>query len=358
MSSAIAQRRLVSMYRCRGLRPRLVSPFESGNACCVFGPSNTCFVRIRSSISRVIAPVRTPMSRARSAREIGCRERTRLSAICRLISRCVPRRAIRKPVGLIRRMCRWSWLSAMLPAPPNAAGTIMIQNPPNVPLMVQLPRRPVRRSPPSASSVVVLVACVALCSVGAVMTQTPGARRSDASDGSRLFQLQREAVSLLKRAARADASIDEVRPAVNDAVKRFEALGAEPDTLVGSELGTSRLPPPLRAELRRAARELSAASPPGSQWRVDTSPFLALLERVRVQLEGEIALGLTLEGSYSQTKPKEPAYGGHASTMGPAPPDAHTSGDHPAPSPASFREGGRLPTITFGGSPTKDHILE
>ena len=44
-----------------------------------------------------------------------------------------------------------------------------------------------------------------------------------------------------------------------------------------------------------------------------------LLEKVRSQLEGEVALGLTFQGSYSQTKPKDPAYGGHASAMGPAP---------------------------------------
>ena len=47
--------------------------------------------------------------------------------------------------------------------------------------------------------------------------------------------------------------------------------------------------------------------------------FCLLLERVRSHLEGEVALGLSFEGSYSQTKPKEPAYGGHASAMGPAP---------------------------------------
>src|SRR5262245_11597640 len=44
------------------------------------------------------------MSRARSAREIGCFSRTRLSAIWRLISREVPRRAMRNEEGWIRRM--------------------------------------------------------------------------------------------------------------------------------------------------------------------------------------------------------------------------------------------------------------
>jgi hypothetical protein len=180
------------------------------------------------------------------------------------------------------------------------------------------------------------------------MTQAPGAAAADGADRGRLLQLQREAVSLLRRAARADAPSDAVRPAILDAVEHLEALSA----------GSSRLTPSLTAELRRAARELAAASRPESDRRIDMSPFLALLERVRVQLEGEIALGLTLEGSYSQAKPKEPAYGGHASGMGPAPPHAVAADDHSAPSPVSFQEGAHLPTRTFGGGPTKDHILE
>lgn len=190
------------------------------------------------------------------------------------------------------------------------------------------------------------------------MTQAPGADPSDVAGRGRLLQLQREAVSLLKRAARADAPSDETRPALVDAAKRLDALGAEPDTRVGADAGSSRLAPALRAELRLAARDLAAASRHDAQSRVDTSPFLALLERVRVQLEGEIALGLTLEGSYSQAKPKDPAYGGHASGVGPAPLHAPVSGDDSAPSPVPFREGGRLPTRTFAGGPTKDHILE
>jgi hypothetical protein len=66
---------------------------------------------------------------------------------------------------------------------------------------------------------------------------------------------------------------------------------------------------------------------------------------------------LSFEGSYSQTKPKEPVYGGHASAMGPAP-AAAPSPDDSAPSPVAFEEAGRLPTRTYCGGPTKDHILE
>jgi hypothetical protein len=75
----------------------------------------------------------------------------------------------------------------------------------------------------------------------------------------------------------------------------------------------------LRAALRRAADTVTAAiARPDT--RLDTAPILALLERARVRLEGEVALGLTFEGGYSQSKVKDPVYGGHATAMGPAAP--------------------------------------
>jgi hypothetical protein len=70
------------------------------------------------------------------------------------------------------------------------------------------------------------------------------------------------------------------------------------------------------------------------------------------------ALGLDFQGSYSQSKPKEPAYGGHASAMGPppaaAPPDDATA----AASAALFEEVPGITARTYCGGPTKDHILE
>jgi hypothetical protein len=183
----------------------------------------------------------------------------------------------------------------------------------------------------------VLIVCLAVVGLSG---QVP-------SERGRLIGLQREAAMLLARAARADASGDEVRQALLQASARLEALSAE---------SSSGLAPALRAELGRAAREL-AALPAAPASRVDTAPFLALLERARVQLEGEIALGLTFQGSYSQTPAKEPVAGGHASAMGPAPvPPAGDPGA--APSPVSFEEAARLPTRTYCGGPTKDHVLE
>lgn len=195
------------------------------------------------------------------------------------------------------------------------------------------------------------------------MTQVPGAP-AEVQNRARLLELQREAVSLVKRAGRVDAPIDDVRRVLLDASQRLEALGAEPDPRVPSKAtGAPRLPPALRAELRRAAHELgafaaAATGTAAAASRVDTGPFLALLERARVQLEGEIALGLSFEGSYSQSKAKEPVYGGHASAMGPAPAPAPSSDDDAAPSPAAFDEAARLPARTYCGGPTKDHILE
>ncbi len=233
----------------------------------------------------------------------------------------------------------------------------------------------------SRSGLVALAVFLGLYAVGAARPQNPASQTSASStalnaERTRLLQVQREAVSLLTKAARADTPRDEVRRALLDASQRFDALGAEPKLIAES----------LRTELRRAAHDLAAAAGGGgsapagvgagapagagagagargttakTEQRIDTARFLALLERVRTQFEGEIALGSSLQGSYSQSKPKEPVYGGHASAMGPAPaPGPSTAAEDSAPSPVTFEEAGRLPTRTYCGGPTKDHILE
>jgi enediyne biosynthesis protein E4 len=207
-----------------------------------------------------------------------------------------------------------------------------------------------------------LITSVAWCAIGSATTQSPVA----VPDRTRLLGLQREAVSLLQQVARADSPAADVRRAVLDASQRFEALGAEPasqppqpdpERRAASAPGT--MPPiasALRAELRRAAIELAtfAAAQPFSS-RLDSAPFLSLLEKVRQQLEGEVALGLSFQGSFSQTTAKEPSYGGHASAMGPAP---ALSPDDGSPSPVTFEEKARLDTKTYCGGAAKDHILE
>src|SRR5690242_18389352 len=134
------------------------------------------------------------------------------------------------------------------------------------------------------SILVALAALVGLAVAGAArpQTQPPAAVTAPNPERTRLLQLQRDAVNLLTRAA------------LREAGQRLEALGADP-----APGTTSPLDAPLRAELRRAAKDIAGAT--------NTAPYLALLERVRVQLEGDTALGLSLQGSYSQAKVKEPA---------------------------------------------------
>src|SRR6267142_53029 len=181
---------------------------------------------------------------------------------------------------------------------------------------------------------VVLALSAALGAVGVftpihdATQQTAATAPADAQDRTRLLELQRAAVAQLQQARRDGAPADQVRRALVDASRSLEALGAEPEssTAAGTPAKTA-LAPSLRVELRRAAS--------------------ALLEKVRTQLEG-VALGLTFEGSYSQTKPKEPATGGHASAMGPAPANNPSPEDN-APVPVTFEEGARLPTKIYCG---------
>ncbi len=178
-----------------------------------------------------------------------------------------------------------------------------------------------------------------------------------AGDRSRLTTLQREAVFLLTQAARTEVSREDVRRGLREASQRIEALSTALERGSSSDPAVPGLTT-LLPELRRAARELAAASEADGAARVDTGPYLALLERVRIQIDGEVALGLSFQGSYSQTRVKEAAYGGHASSMGPAPSAPPDPTGDAMPSPVSFEEAARLPTRACCGGPTKDHILE
>jgi len=213
------------------------------------------------------------------------------------------------------------------------------------------------RSKPSA---VVLVLSASLGAIGAFMPITAAQQaRTEVQERTRLLQLQRDAVSQLQQAARPGAPAEQIRRALRDASRSLEALSAGPDseTTNATTPPRTRLDQSLRSELRRAASQLAALAS-GDTRRVAsaTGPVLALLEKARAQLEGD-ALGLAFQGSYSQTKPKDPAYGGHASAMGPAPPNIPSPGDG-APVPVTLEVGARLPTKMYCGGPTKDHILE
>ena len=64
---------------------------------------------------------------------------------------------------------------------------------------------------------------------------------------------------------------------------------------------------------------------------------------------------LEFQGSYTQPTTKEPAYGGHASAMGPPPTEVPRAA---VSSPVQFEEVPCLTTKTYCGGRTKDHILE
>ena len=170
---------------------------------------------------------------------------------------------------------------------------------------------------------------------------------ADAQERTGCCKLQRDAVTSCSR-----------RRVLTRRPIRFDARSTPP-AAVSKHWAPRRqiLDPSLRRELRRAASSSPLASGDTRGVASAIGPVLALLEKVRAQLEGDVALGLTFQGSYSQTKPKDPAYGGHASAMGPAPANIPSPEDG-APVPVTFEVGARLPTKMYCGGPTKDHILE
>jgi len=206
---------------------------------------------------------------------------------------------------------------------------------------------------------VTLGALVSFIPTTAAPRQTPSNTAADTKERTRLLDLQHAAVGQLQDAVRDGTPTEQVRRALQAAGRSLEALGAEPDPGTGpATAARTSLPAVLREELRRAAATLATVSPGnGRDVASATRPIFTLLERVRSQLEGDVALGLSFEGSYRQTTPKEPVYGGHASAMGPAPANM-PSADDGAPVLAAFEEGARVPARTYCGGPTKDHILE
>jgi len=208
---------------------------------------------------------------------------------------------------------------------------------------------------------VVMALCASLGAIAASIP-APAAQQApaEAQERTRLLERRRDAVTRLQEAARPGAPADQVRGALLDASRNLDALagGPDPDTTPATTPASTRLDPSLRGELRRAASELTVlASGDTRGVAAATAPVLALLEKVRAQLEGDVAPGLAFQGSYSRTTPKDPAVGGHASAMGPAPANIPLPEDG-APVPVTFEVGARLPTKMYCGGPAKDHILE
>jgi hypothetical protein len=187
------------------------------------------------------------------------------------------------------------------------------------------------------------------CALALVADAAGRAQGPPDAERARLTALHRDARAALERAAQASAPADGRRERLALA-GHLASLGAEPGR------GASPvLPDDLRADLRAQARTLRD---PVS----GTDAFArcrSLLDRVGRALDPP-GPGLDFQGSYSQSKPKERVYGGHASAMGPAP--APAPGDAAAAATVDvgveFVERARLAAKTYAGGPTKDHILE
>lgn len=146
-------------------------------------------------------------------------------------------------------------------------------------------------------------------------------------------------------------------------------LGTPPQTDAPASPVAPLLPPDLQAALRSASTALREVASGADTQRpdtlaaartargVDAAALRALLEQVRTRLD-EVALGLTFQGTYSRTSAPEPVLGGHATAMGPAPAAPPPPPPDATASAIRFEARDPLPTRTWAGGPTKDHILE
>lgn len=194
-----------------------------------------------------------------------------------------------------------------------------------------------------------------------VLAQAPAQTSTSVNVRSQLAAFRRDADAQLARSEDARLSAADRRSALQELTRTLLSIAAVPAAPpawrddVKADIG--RAAASLREVLDRESddRALDAAR---RERHVDGPSLRALLDRVRTALEGEVAPGLSFQGSYSQTRVQEPVTGGHASAMGPAPPPMAASESGPTTSPVTFVERAQLPTRTWDGGPTKDHILE
>src|SRR5213080_4845814 len=164
------------------------------------------------------------------------------------------------------------------------------------------------------------------------------------ADTREAIEQQKKACVALDEAAKAAGAAQpaEFSRLLKDVAERMDALAA-----------VASLAPELKKELKAAATNLRArAQAPPTGFSAQDS--LRLLERVGAAL-GAPPEDLAFQGSYSQTKVQEPAYGGHASAMGPPPEAPPSTG---GPSPVQFELVPALTEKAFCGGRTKDSILE
>jgi hypothetical protein len=196
---------------------------------------------------------------------------------------------------------------------------------------------------------------IALLAIPVWLGAAPPSPTSDPSDAdrARAIEIHKEAVERLRDGARASAGDDAVAfaRALKDAARRVEALIAAATWLPASE----------RDALRRTAQGLEARAGGGPKG-YSPDADLAVLDRVGYRLRGGTSVELVFEGSFSKSKPgqpDEPVYGGHATAMGPPPAQAPAAAGSEANHTVRFDPvRGQLTEATFGGGPSKWHLVE
>jgi len=183
----------------------------------------------------------------------------------------------------------------------------------------------------------------------AVAALVRAAPLEDAQAGA--MQVQRQAIERLREAARAEAAGD---------TEGFSRALREAGREVGRLLEAA---PSLPSSVRVALRETAA----GLEVRARSAPAgyspdadLAVIDRAGYWLRSAGA-GLELQGSFARGKPgapEEPAYGGHATAMGPPPAEAPATGGSPVTAIRFEPVRGQLTEDTFGGGPSKLHLVE
>jgi hypothetical protein len=173
------------------------------------------------------------------------------------------------------------------------------------------------------------------------------------ADRDRAVQIQKEAVERLRDGAKAGATGDAVAfaRALGEAARRIEALIETASWLPASE----------RDSLQRTAAGLKTRAEGGPQG-YSPDADLAVLDRVGYRLRGGTDVKLVFEGSFSRSKPgapEEPAYGGHATAMGPPPMEAPAATGLDRDNAVRFDlVRGQLTEPTYGGGPSKLHLVE
>jgi enediyne biosynthesis protein E4 len=181
----------------------------------------------------------------------------------------------------------------------------------------------------------------------------PGASGPSEADRARAIQIHKAAVERLRDGAKAGVGGDTTAfaRALSDAAGRIEALIAAATWLPASDVDL----------LRRTAAGLLARAASGPEG-YSPDADLASLDRVGYRLRGGTNVDLVFEGSFARAKPgmpEEPVYGGHATAMGP-PPAAEPEAAAPQRDHSVRFDvvRGQLTEETFGGGPSKWHLVE